>query len=130
MTVDHEAFAEANMPPPARVVETPEAEEAPEADPSPDFFDVADPPDLHPPDYGCDLRRLLPVVPLTDDFIVAMVQGAARSIAGEGATLVSVSRRREGDVLHVTTTWLAKGRFDQITAHVDGGSVAFVRRLK
>ena len=77
----------------------------------------------------CDLRRLLPVVPLTDDFIVAMVRGAARSIAGEGATLVSVSRRREGDVLHVTTTWLAKGRADRITAHVDGGSVAFVRRL-
>ena len=77
MSIDHEAFAEANQPPPARVV-----------------------------------------------------QGAARSIAGEGATLVSVSRRREGDVLHVTTTWLAKGRADQITAHVDGGSVAFVRRLK
>lgn len=33
MTIDHEAFAEANQPPPERATETPEVEASPEVEP-------------------------------------------------------------------------------------------------
>lgn len=38
MTIDHDRFAEANMPPPERVAEVPEAETAPEAKPEQESY--------------------------------------------------------------------------------------------
>ena len=103
MTIDHEAFAEANQPPPERATETPEVEETPEPRPAPDVEPKSDDRGADPfgRDYGCDLRSLRGKPDLTrvEEAMTALLVDALLP-----APPLSVRARLDGETMHVTVT--------------------------